>query len=245
MGSIIVPSSALWPSEATALNHWAFIAGKLGAKPELPRPFLIGLRGVGLNDAQTHQPVSYPKYDDTFVLIVKGEMPIVFKGATHAYQTDSKLSPDVDGDGRGDVGSIRPGSYILKDSGSQPFPIFLLTLANGDGRIPAYNDTDHNGVISEAEMLAAINATKGQQVVPGVGRTATAVLMHTGWDAPAGSEHKSSIACQTTSFQWLKVLRDKVANVPGRTMDYALANAWDVVPFAEEFRKLTASNNVA
>src|SRR5690349_13178212 len=110
----VVNCSKLWPADGVSgLNHWGELAGKLGASPTLKRPFLIGLRGVTLNAQQTHQPVHAPAYDDTFVLLAPGDAPVVFSGATHAYQKFSKLAPDNDGDGLGDVGSIRCGSFVL------------------------------------------------------------------------------------------------------------------------------------
>src|SRR5688572_22503993 len=103
-----VDCSKLWPAAGVEpINHWGELAGKLGASANLKRPFLIGLRGVAMGATETHQPVHAPAYDDTFVLLVPGEQPVIFAGATHAYQKFSKLAPDNDGDGLGDVGSIR------------------------------------------------------------------------------------------------------------------------------------------
>src|SRR5690348_16434164 len=99
-----IACGVLWPAERAneALLHWGFIAGRLGADPSLARPFLIGIRGAGPLDAETHQPVHRPRYDYTYVLLTSNALPLVFPGATHAYQLDSRESPDVDGDGRGD-----------------------------------------------------------------------------------------------------------------------------------------------
>jgi hypothetical protein len=242
-----VNCSALWPGDSLTdqLLHWSFIAGKLGATPSLSRPFLLGIRGAAPNDQETHQTVHRPRYDDTFVLLTRSAPPLVFAGATHAYQLDSKLSPDVSGDGRGDVGSIRPGKYLLTDTRSMPHPIFHLTLADGKtGRIPAYRDTDHDGVISQAEELASERRKRGAQVGPD-GDYATDVLLHTGFDAPANAKHRFSIACQTCSLTWLELLRREAKSSKG-LVDYVLANAETLLPFAEERRKqATAADNVA
>jgi len=219
-----VECSKLWPAAGVApVNHWGDLAGKLGASPSLKRPFLIGLRGVALNANETHQPVHVPAYDDTFVLLVPGEEPILFEGATHAYQKVSKLSPDNDGDGQGDVGSIRCGTFVLTCAVLKPHPIFIITLPSGSQKLPAHRDFDHDGVISEAEAKKSEETTKGPQAGP-EGLHATAVLFHTGWDAPPGAEHSSSIACQTTNVKWLELMARK-----GRVIDYRLINAWDAL----------------
>jgi hypothetical protein len=224
-----VPCANLWPSDDPNENfvHWSLIAQQLGAPKVLSRPFLLGLRGAAVGDAVTHQPVHKPAYDDTFVLLIGEEAPVVFLGATHAYQLDSKLSPDVSGDQRGDVGSIRTGSYLLTDKGAQPHPIFTLTCLDGSDKIPAHRDTDHDGVISEAEAAKSEAARTGPQTSE-IGHYAMSVLMHTGIDAPANAVHKFSIACQTTSLKWLELMRTKAA-ATGGVIDYVLVNAWEAV----------------
>lgn len=231
-----VPCSVLWPKPdpVDRLLHWWAIAGRLGAQVSLERPFLIGIRGAREGDAETHQPVHKPVYDDTFVFIPPAEVgsTITFPGATHAYQLNSKLSPDVSGDGVGDVGSIRPGRYLLTDKGAQPHPIFVLTTPDGSGRIPCFRDTDHDGVISEAEARRSVEA-RGVAQSNSDGCFATAVLFHTGYDAPVSAAHRSSIACQTANLRWLLEMR-KSASKCGGVIDYVLINAWELVPIAEE-----------
>lgn len=204
-------------------NHWGFIAGKLGAKPQLGRPFLIGIRGVAVENnltaLKTHETVAKPAYDDAFVCLVPDPAgpPYVFAGATHPYQRDSKLSPDVDGDGRGDVGCIRPGHFELTLALEAPYPVFVLTLPGGSGQIPAFRDTNHDGLYSAAELSQM--------------SFASAVLLHTGFDAPADSEHRSSIACQTCSLPDLRYLASH-ARPYGKKIDYVLLDAADAITIA-------------
>jgi len=241
-----VACSNLWPGDSLneQLLHWSFIAGKLGASPGLPQPFLIGIRGAAPNASETHPLVHYPRYDDTFVLLTRTAPPVVFAAATHAYQIDSKASPDVNRDGRPDVGSIRPGRYLLTDTLSMPHPIFHLTLPDGKtGRIPAYRDTDHDGVISQAEALAS-ETRKGGPQVGSEGDYATDVLLHTGFDAPPNAVHKFSIACQTCSLPWLELIRREAKASKG-VLDYVLVNAETLVPYSEEHRRAMAPSNVA
>jgi hypothetical protein len=198
----------------------------------LERPLLIAIRGAAPGDEQTHALHAKPVYDDAFCLVQKTTMPMLFPGATHSYQLDSKLSPDVDGDGRGDVGSIRPGRLVLTDRGAQPYPIFEVSLPNGDKLIPCWRDTGkHDGVIDDAERERAETATKGPQV-NATGYYSTAVLMHTGWDAPPDSEHRSSISCLTANFRHLDVMRDAARHSEGK-LDCILIDADELVAIVE------------
>jgi len=216
-------------------QHWGFIAGKLGAKvaPALPRPFLIGIRGVSCAPSlatETHEVVARPAYDDTFVLLVPSALPpYVFAGATHPYQRDSKLSPDVDGDGRGDVDCIMPGFFELTLALEKPYPVFTLTLPGGSSLIPAFRDTNHDGRYSAAELSKM--------------SFATAVLFHTGFDAPANSEHRSSIACQTCNVIDLGLMATH-ARAHGRQIDYVVVNAEDAIKLAEQ-SPFRASEDIA
>jgi hypothetical protein len=225
---MIVPCARLWPDKADRTlgqNHWSLLAGKLGASfdPVLPRPFLIGLRGAELGADETHPMRHRPAYDDTAVLLIRGFLPYIYPYSSHAYQLDSKLSPDVDGDGRGDVGSVRPGRYVLRRALLKPHPIFTVETTSGSSRIPVHRDTGkHDGVISPEEAKASEERRKGNQVDQG-GDYATAVLWHTGYDAPANAAHRSSIACATSSLKWLEIMAEHPV------IDYALINAWDAL----------------
>lgn len=198
----------LWPSGAVApVNWWSWLAGKLLESVQ-PGPVLIGIRGVVPWAEETHETRSQAAYDDTFVLLAPGHDPKLFRGSSHAYQLFSKLSPDVNGDGVGDVATINPGRYVLhyRMLDGAGCPVFDLTLPDGSGNIPASRDLNHDGHVD-----GSIEA--GPYV-------ATAVLFHTGYDAPPGAEHRSSIACQTTSVQ---NLRDMAA--AGHTIVYVLTTA--------------------
>jgi hypothetical protein len=234
-----IPCAVIWPRDDAGddIVHWGFVAGRLGATPELPRPFLIGIRGAAPFDRETHQAVSRPKYDDTFVLLTSDAPPVVFAAATHAYQVDSREAPDVDHDGRPDVGAIRCGRYLLRDMRTGGYPIFELTLPDGTKQIPAYRDTDHDGVISDAEVKQAEqarpNPARPGDEVGSDGYYAVSVLLHTGFDAPPDSQHRSSIACQTCSLKWLTLL-SAAAKPSSGLIDYVLVNAADLVPIAED-----------
>lgn len=213
----------LWPAPLGGNSdtvHWGLIAGKLGASLPLLRPFVIGIRGVAPGQPSTHETTARAAYDDTFVLLSPDPVPpYAFPGATHPYQLDSKLSPDIDGDGRGDVGCIRPGRYVLTLALEQPYPIFTVTMpGTGSGNIPCFRDTNHDGHYSTEEITRA--------------SFATAVLLHTGFDAPAGAEHRSSIACQTCNLRDLRLLAQHAARHGGKA-DYLLVDADELIPMLD------------
>lgn len=201
---------ALWPRGTTApINHWGFLAGRLlghelhdEPMPVLSRPLLIGIRGVNVWGIETHPLRHVAAYDDTFVSLSPDKSLLVFKGATHAFQKNSKASTDVDGDGVGDVASIDPGRYVLTYKGGK-YPVFELTLPNGEKRIPCTRDSNHDGVPEQGKHY-----------------TATDILLHPGYDAPADSDHKSSIGCQTTTTSYLSLLLER-----GKVHDYVLTTA--------------------
>lgn len=194
--------------------QYGFLAGKLGAAPTLTRPFLIGIRSLPI--------VHAPKYNDKFVLLTEADLPTIFPGATHAYQLNSTLSPDINKDGVGDVASIKPGKYILTDALSAPYPIFILTTPEGNGNIPAWRDTNHDGKISDAEVS--------------ISTTANAVLFHSGFDAPADSSHHSSIACQTCNVKWLKAMHDACVKMKTKVIDYCLINTDEADKIMADFK---------
>lgn len=209
----------IWPSaEAVSITHWGNIAGLLGASATypMPRPFLIGIRGIRPFEDTSHEVVSKPAYDDTFVLLAADGLAraVVFEGSTHAYQRDSKLSPDVDHDGRGDVATIKPGYYLLEYRGGK-YPEFELLTRDRSGRIPAYRDLQHDGTADDGDF------------------TATDVLLHTGYDAPADARHKSSIACQTMRLRDLQVL-EQLCRPHGASADYRLITAWELAAMLEQ-----------
>lgn len=205
----------LWPPDDPTLLcvHWNELAGALYRKFDavppgyIPtRPALICIRGVAPRESESHPLICKPQYDDTFVLIVPTSMPCVFPGATHSYQADSKLAVDINGDGRPDVGTIRPGRFVLRDDGSMPYPVFTVTMPDGSGCLPCWRDIDHDQVISDADK-AFSEAARGGPQENETGAYSTQVLLHSGFDAPANSPHHSSISCLTTQVRYLDVIR--------------------------------------
>lgn len=232
-----IDCTALWPANdgGDAFLHWGYIAGKLGAGADLARPFLIGIRGAAPLAAETHEIVHQPNYDDTFVLLAKGAAPLMFRGATHAYQRFAKSgAPDVNRDGLPDVATIRCDRYLLTERKGERYPLFVLTLPNGDDKIPCVRDTNHDEKLSPEEIAAAeAPGNDARRQIGPKGQYATAVLFHTGIDAPKDAKHRFSIACQTASLVWLDRLA-LAARSSGGKIDYVLKDAADLVPLAEQ-----------
>jgi len=204
---VTLDARPLWPGIGVEpVNHWGFLLGKLWGFAPTDRPVLLALRGVSVSAEETHEVVARPAYDDTGVLLVPGSEPFVFRLSTHPYQLRSTLSDDADGDGDGDVAIIRPGLYVLTLALTKPHPLWTMATFDGKARIPCARDLNHDGRISETEDAKAL--------------TASAILLHTGYDAPAGAEHRSSIGCQTAPLDVLQVIARA-----GKTIPYRLALA--------------------
>lgn len=220
-----VGCAGAWPRPGA--DQASFFRGMAGVPAgAAQRPLLLAIRGAYPLATHSHRSIFQPIYDDTLVLVELTGKVTLFACSTHAFQLKSSESPDVGGaggapdDGIGDVASIRPGRYLLALQSNDP-PEFALTLPNGDGDIPAFRDTDHDGIISVEEAERAETATTGPQVEPGVGMTANFVLLHPGFDVdkPGAGRKFGSIACQTapldvvtflakTSSHYDYVLRD-------------------------------------
>ena len=212
-------TDALWPpsDEGGIWAHWIVTAERLGAKFPLERPLLLGIRGVRMFERYSHEPLARAAYDDTFVLIqhqphsgVRITPPVMFPGSTHAYQTRSKASPDVNGDGVGDVGTIKPGDFVMRLEYDGRYPFFVVTLPNGDGNLPCYRDLNHDGKWEDGPYKAS------------------GILFHLGYDAPADSHHSSSIGCQTARLPWLDLMAT-CAKDADRSIYYMLRDVEDVL----------------
>jgi hypothetical protein len=233
---MVVACAALWPDgTAHTVNHWGHIAGELGSNAPLARPWLLCLRGVRPFATETHELMHSPEYDDTGVLLYPGDAPIVFPMASHAYQARSRLSPDVNRDGQGDVGSIRPGRYVLHDLGTEEC-IFHVRNPDGSDRLPCWRDFNGDRFLSAEEMRRSEALRTGAQVGAD-GTWADSILLHGGLDSPPDAKHRYSIGCLTAPLARRDMLRRR-AKLHGGEIDLVLANASDVLPLAAEARRL-------
>lgn len=176
---------ALAPEDATEAekwSHYAAIVKAAGGKISASAPTVLGLRGLSL-DRERHESLTNTKYDDTFVVLTPQGRVYELRGATHPSMKDCTDSPDVTGDGKGDVGTIAPGNYkVVPHNDYMGNKSFQVVTAGGSGGLPGWRDTDHDGVYSEAEKSAS--KSRGDKI--------SAVLFHQGTPGIP-----ISIGCQT------------------------------------------------
>ncbi|MBN2358340.1 MAG: peptidoglycan-binding protein [Deltaproteobacteria bacterium] len=144
---------------------------------------VLGIRGLSRGH-QAHGLSSAARYDDTFVVLKNGKA-YEFHGATHPGQSWSSMSPDVTGDGVGDVGCIKPGNYYVRPNGPHAGAAsFWVNTTGGSGYLPGWRDTNHDGRYSRAERRASERRSD----------RLSGVLFHQG-----NAYAPSSIGCQTLS----------------------------------------------
>lgn len=198
--------------EAALQMKWGALSGRLGAVPS--SPFLLGIRGVALGAKESSKTRSKVAYDDTFCFYYPAGGIYLFAGSTHAFQLFSKQSPDVNGDGVGDVATIMPGHYVMtwKMDDAAGCPIFEISNPDGAKLIDCLRDVDHDGVAEAGPHKAS------------------AILFHTGpFGSPPNAAHKYSIGCQTTGKAPLVEMRDHAHVFP-----YVLVTAQTAVEIAQQ-----------
>lgn len=209
----------LWcPPGTHPVNHYSAVLGRIWGgllPPPTDKPCILAIRGVALFAEETHEVVSKPAYDDTGILFIPGSEPFLFPMATHPYQTNSRAATDGNGDGVPDVATVRTGLYKLTLALTKPYPVWTFATLSGSASIPCARDLNHDGRIDAREYERQL--------------TATAILLHCGYDAPAGSDHRSSIGCATASLRTLEVIARA-----GRQILYRLVDA-DVAIEAAKF----------
>jgi hypothetical protein len=204
------------PEGAHPVNHYGAILGRLWSgllPPPTDKPCILAIRGLALFADEPHEVVAVPRYDDTGILFIPGSEPFLFPMATHPYQKDSRAATDGNGDGVPDVATVRTGLYRLTLAITKPYPIWTFATMAGSASIPCARDLNHDGKIDWREQERQLSAT--------------AILLHVGHDAPAESDHRSSIGCATASLRSLEV----VARA-GRQVLYRLVTAAEAIEAA-------------
>lgn len=221
----VTPQSYVPPANATDEELYAFYANiarqngnlhPLGPNGQ-PLPTVVGLRGVDLQgrihpteNRRSPERGQEGGYDDTLIVLQPDGTIRRMAFSSHPFQNNSRLSPDVDRDGRGDVGTIRPGEYYARagfsHAGDSAWsvrrqtetvgPDGLPRVAPGDDHIPAWRDTDHDFKLSPAERTGSEGRLRNNstaQTDSQMGDYATSVLFH---QIRPGVPTDSSIACQ-------------------------------------------------
>ncbi len=175
---------------------------------------VLGLRGRSM-DGTLHDTHTGKVYDDTFVILRNGTA-LELQGSTHPWFTHSVSSPDVDGDHLPDVAMIRPGRYHAAprpaSSNIGGLPSFHVVTVAGNGSLPTWRDTKHDGSYDAAERAAS---EKRHDL-------ASSILVHLGGlpDVPA-------IGCQVLPHDELQTVLSAVASQKNG-FDYVLVDAHDV-----------------
>lgn len=226
-------ASMLWPpagaNDEQKFAHYKSLCERLDQPLISGRPLLLAYRGVALRAGATHPLINHQEYDDSFVLLSQQNGVATvreFAGATHPYQTFTSAAPDANHDGTPDVGTIRPGRYVLERRDQDPkHPVLLVKRTATDDRIPTWRDLNHDGFISDNEKAASAAHTSGAQAAADIGDFSTAVLMHPGFTTmQANGKPFSSIGCQTARVEDVHAV---AASAP--SLDYLLLDGREVV----------------
>jgi hypothetical protein len=131
----------------TDFDRYAQIARDNGVEVDGSTAVVIGLRNGG----------NYVKaFDESFVVLSTDGTATTFHASTHPFQNSAPGVPDVDHDGKADVGEIKPGVYDATPRGQLVAgqPSWNVSF-QGDGHVPGWRDTNHDGVLDDDERAAS------------------------------------------------------------------------------------------
>ncbi len=174
-------------------------------------PVVIGLRGVSRNGA-FHPTRTQQVFDDVITVLKADGSVLELPASTHPWFSVTTTAPDVDGDGKPDVGMIRPDRYraVARPSTRDiaGLPTYHVTTTNGSDRLPGWRDTNQDGTYDEHER--AVSEKRND--------TLGAVLFHQG-----GSSAPPAIGCQVFSAENTRRFVEAVGR--GVSFDYVLVDA--------------------
>lgn len=160
---------------------------------------LVGVRSPNTRVAQ--------KFDDRIIVLTTSKTATSFAASTHPWFKRNAAAPDVDGDGIGDVGMLKPGSYHAKIAGSTyGAPKFAVSLPNGSGALPGWRNTNGDDRYEDSEIAAS--EARGDRL--------TDILVHA-----AGPGSIAPIGCQVMAPADVNA----VARLVGSSFDYVLIDA--------------------
>lgn len=207
------PSSAK-PTDSAYARYTKF-AKEHGVKQHRSRALVIGLRGRDI-EGKLHKTRIRSAYNDTLIILTRDGRVIEYRASTHPWELEAPGIPDVDGDGKADVGMIRPGSYVAlrrpdnRNIGGEP--TYHLLTRSGSGKVPGYRNTDQDDVFSKAEQQASKKR----------GDTMTAVLFH----REGGEDDPRPVGCQIVEAERMGEFADEV----GERFDYWLVDVSEGLP---------------
>lgn len=191
---------------------YAAFAARHGLGPRTNRALVIGVRGRDLA-GNMHDTRVRREYDDTLVVLTADRRIVKLAASTHPWETEGGADvPDVDRDGRPDVGMIRPGQYVaVRRDASRDIAgarTYQVTVPSGSDRLPGWRNTDHDDAYSPDERSAS----------EARGDTLTAVLFHQGGDGAP-----KAVGCQVLDASGIRRLTAEA----GARFDYLLVDADD------------------
>jgi hypothetical protein len=166
-------------TQAQKYEHYQRMLEARGYTVDEKTPTVVALRGVNSTGGK-QVTTAASAYDDTIVVLKKDAQgkPVVTElaGTTHPGQSNAAVGgtvgvPDVNGDGKADVGMIDPGEYRLVPHGDHAgAKAWDVRTVDGSGQIPGVRDTNQDGKYTDAER----DASQGRKDV------LTGVMIHQG-----------------------------------------------------------------
>ncbi len=146
---------------------------------------------------------SIATYGDRFVVLTKDGRVTELVGSTKPSGKATHKSKDADGDGKKDLGILRPGSYqvqawksIYPGTALASYVVQRIGAKDKlDNAVPAWRDTNQDRFFSDEEKAASVRR----------GDVATEILFHAG-----GGEKPNSVGCLTLSPKEMKRLIEAV-----------------------------------
>lgn len=201
-------AAALTPAYA----KWSAFADAHGVRATAGRARVVGIRGRDTTGRAHATTVERGVFDDSLVVLTADGRAVPLAVSTHPWERGSTSSPDVDGDGKGDVGMLAPGRYLAiarsADRNIAGLPTWHVLNPSGVDGLAGARNTDHDGVYSEREVAAS--KSRGDRL--------TAILFHKG-----GAGAPAAIGCQVLDADGVAQLAKLVG---GRDrFDYLLVDA--------------------
>lgn len=190
--------SAATTTSATTEDYdqWTATLAAKGITVSTTTATLVGVRTPDTRVAQ--------KFDDRIIVLTTAKTATSFAASTHPWFERNAGAPDVDHDGKPDVGMLKPGSYHAKLAGSTyGAPKFAVSLPNGTGALPGWRNTNGDDQYEDAEKAAS--DARGDKV--------TDILVHA-----AGPGSIAPIGCQVMAPTDVNA----VAKLVGSSFDYVL-----------------------
>ena len=204
------------PSEWDTEKAWAEARGVV---IEAGKTTVVGKRRGSLARSST--------YEDTIVVFRSNGTIVRFEATTKPAQMPNPSSstvPDVDKDGRKDLGIVRPGVYravgdVTFGLPGQERTAFKIVTNEGEGGLPAWRDLSGDGVFSASER--SLSEERGY--------TISGIYIHYGFDPSGTTLGKStyvgpwSVGCQNIKYEELDSFVEAVGG-PKASFTYAIVD---------------------